>query len=36
MVRATTNDGDTQPEKAGWNRSGYMRNVIEELRIDVG
>jgi sulfite dehydrogenase len=36
MVRATANDGDMQPDKAGWNRSGYMRNVIEELKIDVG
>jgi DMSO/TMAO reductase YedYZ molybdopterin-dependent catalytic subunit len=36
LVRATANDGDVQPAKAGWNRSGYMRNVIEELKIDVG
>lgn len=32
-VRATSRDGQTQPEIAGWNRSGYMRNVIEELTL---
>ncbi len=36
MVRATSNRGETQPAAAGWNRSGYMRNVIEELPIQVG
>jgi sulfite dehydrogenase len=36
MVRATSNAGETQPAVAGWNRSGYMRNVIEELSIVVG
>jgi sulfite dehydrogenase (cytochrome) subunit A len=36
MVRATSNSGETQPAVAGWNRSGYMRNVIEEMRIRVG
>jgi DMSO/TMAO reductase YedYZ molybdopterin-dependent catalytic subunit len=30
-VRATSRDGQTQPDTPGWNRSGYMRNVIEEL-----
>ncbi len=28
-VRATSNGGKTQPEKATWNPAGYMRNVIE-------
>jgi DMSO/TMAO reductase YedYZ molybdopterin-dependent catalytic subunit len=32
-VRATSRDGETQPTAAGWNRGGYMRNVIEELPI---
>jgi DMSO/TMAO reductase YedYZ molybdopterin-dependent catalytic subunit len=36
LVRATANDGDVQPAKAGWNRSGYMRNVIEELKVEIG
>ncbi|MGB4846853.1 MAG: molybdopterin-dependent oxidoreductase [Saprospiraceae bacterium] len=31
-VRATNSKGDTQPEHH-WNRSGYMRNEIEELRV---
>jgi sulfite dehydrogenase len=35
MVRATSNHDETQPAVAGWNRSGYMRNVIEELPIHV-
>jgi DMSO/TMAO reductase YedYZ molybdopterin-dependent catalytic subunit len=35
LVRATGGAGETQPATAGWNRSGYMRNVIEELPIDV-
>ena len=30
-VRATANNGKVQPDKAGWNPPGYMRNVIEEL-----
>lgn len=32
-VRAINNAGQTQPEKASWNPSGYMRNVIETIRI---
>jgi hypothetical protein len=36
LVRATSNRGETQPMTAGWNRSGYMRNVIEELPIQAG
>lgn len=35
-VRATSNSGETQPSQAGWNRSGYMRNVVEELPVEVG
>jgi hypothetical protein len=34
-VRATSNSGETQPSKAGWNRGGYMRNVIETLDVRV-
>lgn len=34
-VRATSNSGETQPTEAGWNRSGYMRNVIEEWPVTV-
>jgi hypothetical protein len=36
MVRATSNSSETQPTAAGWNRSGYMRNVIEELPVQAG
>jgi hypothetical protein len=35
LVRATSNAGETQPSEAGWNRGGYMRNVIERLSVDV-
>lgn len=35
LVRATARDGQTQPREAGWNRGGYMRNVIEELTVTV-
>jgi sulfite dehydrogenase len=35
LVRATARDGQTQPREAGWNRGGYMRNVIEELSVSV-
>jgi sulfite dehydrogenase len=35
MVRATNGRGDTQAAKPGWNRSGYMRNVIEEVGVEV-
>jgi DMSO/TMAO reductase YedYZ molybdopterin-dependent catalytic subunit len=34
-VRATSVAGETQPTVAGWNRGGYMRNVIEELPVRV-
>lgn len=32
-VRATSNEGKTQPEQQPWNPSGYMRNVIETTRV---
>jgi len=32
-VRATSNDGKTQPMEATWNPAGYMRNVIETVRV---
>ncbi len=34
-VRAVSGSGETQPAEPGWNRSGYMRNVVEELQVDV-
>ena len=34
-VRATNNAGDTQPSEARWNPAGYMRNVIETVRVNV-
>ena len=33
-VKATNNAGKTQPEHQ-WNRSGYMRNEIEQLELIV-
>ena len=33
-VRATTQAGETQPLEAGWNPSGYMRNVVESVRVE--
>ncbi len=30
-VRDTSNEGETQPDVAKWNRGGYMRNVIETV-----
>jgi sulfite dehydrogenase len=32
-IRATSNDGGTQPMEASWNPAGYMRNVVETVRI---
>ncbi len=32
-VRATSNDGKTQPMEALWNPAGYLRNVIETTRV---
>ena len=32
-VRATGNDGKTQPMEASWNPAGYMRNVVETVRV---
>ena len=34
-VRATSNQGEIQPEQAGWNPGGYARNVIESLKVVV-
>jgi DMSO/TMAO reductase YedYZ molybdopterin-dependent catalytic subunit len=35
LVRATNRAGDTQPLTPSWNRSGYMRNVVEALAVEV-
>lgn len=32
-VRATSRSGEVQPEAPGWNRGGYMRNVVESLTV---
>ncbi|WP_316164371.1 MULTISPECIES: molybdopterin-dependent oxidoreductase [unclassified Bradyrhizobium] len=32
-VRATSNSGETQPETPRWNPAGYLRNVIETVRV---
>ena len=33
MARATANSGETQPMAAVWNPAGYMRNVVEAVRV---
>lgn len=35
MCRAMNQSGETQTLEAGWNRSGYMRNVVERVRLEV-
>jgi DMSO/TMAO reductase YedYZ molybdopterin-dependent catalytic subunit len=35
QCKATSSSGATQPASAGWNRAGYLRNVIEEIRVQV-
>jgi hypothetical protein len=32
-VRAVNRSGETQPMKALWNAPGYMRNVVETVRV---
>jgi DMSO/TMAO reductase YedYZ molybdopterin-dependent catalytic subunit len=32
-VRATNNAGDTQPTEPRWNPAGYLRNVVESVRV---
>jgi sulfite dehydrogenase len=32
-VRATNNTGDTQPMEPLWNPAGYLRNVVETVRV---
>lgn len=32
-VRATSNSGEVQPMEASWNPAGYMRNVVETVRV---
>ncbi|HET7884630.1 MAG TPA: molybdopterin-dependent oxidoreductase [Bradyrhizobium sp.] len=32
-VRATNNAGDTQPMEPRWNPAGYLRNVVETVRV---
>ncbi|HEY3680649.1 MAG TPA: molybdopterin-dependent oxidoreductase [Bradyrhizobium sp.] len=34
-VRATSNSGETQPDKPRWNPAGYLRNVVETTRVTV-
>jgi sulfite dehydrogenase (cytochrome) subunit A len=33
QVRATSNGGETQPAEPRWNPAGYLRNVIETVRV---
>jgi hypothetical protein len=33
--RATAGDGQIQPDQAGWNRNGFMRNSVEEITVHV-
>jgi len=32
-VRATSNGGEAQPTEPLWNGAGYLRNVIETVRV---
>jgi sulfite dehydrogenase len=32
-ARATNNAGDTQPMDPLWNPAGYLRNVVETVRV---
>lgn len=32
-VRATSNAGETQPDTPRWNPAGYLRNVVETVRV---
>ncbi len=34
-VRATSTSGETQPATVGWNRAGFMRNVIETMKVTI-
>ncbi|MCP4616861.1 MAG: molybdopterin-dependent oxidoreductase [Bradyrhizobium sp.] len=34
-VRATGNGGETQPMEPRWNPAGYLRNVVENVRVTV-
>ncbi|BAM91026.1 conserved exported hypothetical protein [Bradyrhizobium oligotrophicum S58] len=34
-VRATSNSGETQPDAPRWNPAGYLRNVVETVRVAV-
>ncbi len=34
-TRATAADGRVQPDREGWNRGGFMRNVVEEMTVHV-
>jgi DMSO/TMAO reductase YedYZ molybdopterin-dependent catalytic subunit len=34
-VRATDSNGETQPEKTPWNRSGYLWNAIDRIECEV-
>jgi DMSO/TMAO reductase YedYZ molybdopterin-dependent catalytic subunit len=33
MVRCTNTDAVTQPDAANWNPSGFMRNIVESVRV---
>jgi DMSO/TMAO reductase YedYZ molybdopterin-dependent catalytic subunit len=33
QVRATSRSGETQPLTASWNPAGYMRNVVETVKV---
>ena len=35
-VKATNRDGQTQPMEPRWNPAGYMRNVVETVRVTAG
>lgn len=36
MARATDQSGQTQPLSQEWNPSGYLWNVVQQVRVDIG
>jgi hypothetical protein len=36
MVKAINANGVEQPAEASWNTGGFMRNVIESVKVQVG
>jgi hypothetical protein len=35
MIKALNTAGVSQPERANWNGSGFMRNVVESVSVQL-